>query len=403
MQQNIVAMNQDIIRKADDYVRTKFENDLAPEYTYHNYKHTLAVKEAAEQLLVGSELSDDEQEILYIAVLFHDIGFTVSNVAHEESGKKIAEGFLANENYPQEKIIAVKELIEATRKEHEPQNELEKIICDADLSGLAHANHSEKSKKLRQEWALVNGQIYTDLQWHKINYKFMKEHEYYTEKAKALYGPEKEKNLAQLKEIIDSTDHPFTLKKKKKKKKQDLGVTISSSKSAQTQFKTALRNHIDLSAIADNKANIMLSVNALIITVALPFMAGQVVQNKNLLIPAIVLLVVCVTSMIYATLATRPIKMSGQVSQEQIDNQQSNLFFFGNFYKMSFLDYEKGMMQVVSNPNTLDNAITRDLFFLGKALGSKYRNLRLCYNIFMYGMIIAVIGFVIAFSISPVN
>ena len=34
-------------------------------------------------------------------------------------------------------------------------------------------------------------------------------------------------------------------------------------------FKTALRNHLDLSNLADNKANIMLSVNALIITIAI--------------------------------------------------------------------------------------------------------------------------------------
>jgi len=57
-------------------------------------------------------------------------------------------------------------------------------------------------------------------------------------------------------------------------------------------------------------------------------------------------------------------------------------------------------MEVVKDDEKLDNSITRDLFYLGKALGKKYRYLRLCYNFFMYGIIFAVIAFVVTIIIS---
>ena len=103
--------------------------------------------------------------------------------------------------------------------------------------------------------------------------------------------------------------------------------------------------------------------------------------------------------MIFATLATRPIKMLGYTSKEQIQAKESNLFFFGNFYDMSFQEYQEGIQQVIADEEGLDNTIMRDLFFLGRSLGTKYRQLRICYNIFMVGIVSTVLIFAICYGI----
>jgi hypothetical protein len=174
---------------------------------------------------------------------------------------------------------------------------------------------------------------------------------------------------------------------KKDKKTQ----TIASSKSAQTQLKTSLRNHIDLSAIADNKANMMLSINAMILTIGIPLLINSSSKYPTLIIPIFILSFICISSMIFATLATRPIKMSGITNLEDIAQKKSNLFFFGNFHKMQFEEFEEGIKIVVADDEVMDNSITRDLFFLGKALGNKYKYLRFCYNTFMFGIASTVI------------
>lgn len=199
--------------------------------------------------------------------------------------------------------------------------------------------------------------------------------------------------------ISKSISIPQVKMEKKAEKKEEKPVqllTLGSNKSAQTQFKTALRNHIDLSSIADNKANMMVTVNALIITVALPLLMTQIQQNPDLTIPSIILAAGSLISMFYATVSTRPVASEGRTTIAQIEAKKSNLFFYGNFFNMTFDEYEECMRRVVADNDILDNSITRDLFFLGSALGKKFQHLRWCYNIFMYSIIASVLAFVIA-------
>jgi predicted metal-dependent HD superfamily phosphohydrolase len=376
-------MNDELLSAAKEKVTKIFKEEVKPIYTYHNLTHTLKVVSAATTLANHAQITEDEKEMLLLAAYFHDTGFVQGQENHELRSAKMADEWLESQNYPIEKREIISGVINSTRREAMPESELGKLLKDADLSGLSSRYYAIESENLREEWENLSGEEIDDLDWLRTNLEFHKEHQYLSIAGIALYNSGKRANQK-------------ILKKKIKDVKNEI-KTISNSRSAQTQFKTALRNHIDLSAIADNKANIMLSVNALIITVAMPVIAGQVAGNTKLLLPAIILLTVCVSSMIYATLATRPIKMKGVVRPDEIKAGKSNLFFFGNFYMMNYKDYEAGIRQVLSDEEYLDASITRDLFFLGKSIGNKFANLRKCYNIFMYGMVIAVIAFVIAF------
>ena len=377
--------SESILHKANEYVKALFEEKLPMENLYHNYEHTMNVYEAGQKLAQKAELNGNDTEILLLAALFHDAGFVFDRDSHENHSKNIASEFLSRNGYNAKNIESILDCIEATQLEYVPKTKLQKLMKDADLSNLASDRYWEIAEQLRKEMNFFSEEKITKKQWIKKNLEFFESMSYYSDAAKAIFGPAKERNLNQLKAMVED-------KKEKKKPKE---LTIATNKSAQTQFKTALRNHIDLSAIADNKANIMLSVNALIITVALPILAEKIQANPEFLYPTICLLIVSVTSMIFATLATRPIKMKGITKDEDITLKKSNLFFFGNFYRMSFDKYEEGIRNVVGEDDKLDNSITRDLFFLGKALGSKYANLRHCYNIFMFGLIITVIVFVV--------
>ena len=70
----------------------------------------------------------------------------------------------------------------------------------------------------------------------------------------------------------------------------------------QTMFKNSSSNHQRLSVMADNKAFIMISVNSIIISVAIGLLIGKFVQNSNLIFPTILLLAVCVVTIIYSVL-----------------------------------------------------------------------------------------------------
>jgi len=328
-------------------------------------------------------ISEENKENLLLAALYHDIGYCKDKQNHEKEGGKLAVDELGKAGLSKSRCEKINQLILSTKLDWKGEDKLSLLLRDADLYGLASDKYDKISNRLRKEKKAISGKKIPTKEWNKANIKFFEDHIYQTSEGRKLFNQGKALNLMRLK----------GLKVKDKKKKKKDSQTISTSKTAQTQLKTALRNHIDLSSIADNKANIMLSVNAIVITVGLPLLVDRMHDNVALMIPTIILAVTSVISMIFATLSTRPIQMSGLTDLKIIPEKKSNLFFFGNFYKMKFDQYEIGMKTVVSNNDIMHNSITRDLFFLGKSLGYKYDYLRICYNVFMVGIVLAVIAF----------
>jgi nitrate reductase gamma subunit len=181
-------------------------------------------------------------------------------------------------------------------------------------------------------------------------------------------------------------------KKDTKKEKPDRGVD--------TLFRITLSNHTRLSGIADSKANILLSVNAIIISIALSSLIPKLdnVNNSHLVIPTFIMLMFSVVSIIFAILSTRPKVTTGIFTRQDIEDKKVNLLFFGNFYKMPLEEYEWAVNEMMKDKAYLYNSMIKDLYFLGVVLEKKYRLLRITYNIFMIGIIISVISFVIAFN-----
>ena len=194
-------------------------------------------------------------------------------------------------------------------------------------------------------------------------------------------------------------------KKKKKGKGKDKKDKDSKGKAKdqgagrgiETMFRTSLRNHIALSQIADNKANIMLTVNSILISVALSFLLPRFKDDPSLIFPTALLLLVCVSTLVFAIISTIPRVSKGVFTKEQIRNKQANLLFFGNFYRMDYEDFEWGMYEMMKDRDFLYGSMIRDFFNLGKVLSIKYKYLTISYMIFMIGLVVSVLTFGIVF------
>ncbi|TAK49541.1 MAG: HD domain-containing protein [Saprospiraceae bacterium] len=382
-------MKNYLVNNAGIYVTKLLLQGLSTDHHYHSLPHTLSVREASVEIGRRYRVSPEELEILELAALFHDTGFTRQYDNHEDFSKEIAVEFLEKEGAGKDKIEAVKEMIDVTRLGVEPQTLLQKILKDADFNTLT-GDYQEKAKALRHEWEVFCQSKMTDAEWLENNIRFWESHRFYTGEGLAMFGQEKRKTLKKLKR---EREENFTTTLGSNNEQNELRFALSNSKSAQMMFRTTLRNQINLTNIADNKANIMLSINSLLITFGIPMLLPRVVEDPRLALPTAVLLVTCVLSIVNATMATRPVKMEGYTDLGSISKGKTNLFFFGNFFKMNQEDYRQGLKEVVRNAEILDNTIVNDLYFLGRTLGNKYRRLRITYNIFMIGMICTGLAF----------
>ncbi|WOD44537.1 Pycsar system effector family protein [Hwangdonia lutea] len=390
-----------LIKKAEDFVFNLFKNELDQNFIYHNYTHTERVLRSTREIIKNTDVSKKDAETLELAALLHDTGYTKTREGHEEESVKIATAFLKDQGADDKTIEAVTSCIMATKFKDSPKTELGKIIRDADSSHFGKKYFNEASEFLRKELEIQGIAKYTPSEWVNENIKVLtQKHEFYTDYALKNWQPRKEKNLSKLIK---------TKKKRKRKlKKEELKAKYkaqykneSPERGIQTFYRVALRNHIKLSDIADTKANILLSVNAIIISLVLSNLISKLdsPSNSYLIYPTLIFVVSSVISMILSIIATRPNVTSGEFTKEDVEQKRVNLTFFGNFHKMKLEEYQWAITELLKDKNYVYSSLTKDLYFLGKVLDRKYRILRTTYTIFMLGMVISVIAFIISFKV----
>ncbi len=389
----------DLIKETEHFVLELFKEKLPNSYIYHNFNHTQRVVKSTKELIENSQLNVKEEEALVLAAWLHDTGYTVKFEGHEGESAKIAREFLSQKNADDEIIKMVETCIEATKFDRKPESKLEYIIKDADSSHLAKDYFLETSEFLRQELQLLNIKNYSSTEWLEENVKmFTENHNYYTDYATKNWKPQKDQNLSELLEKKNKEQQKLKKEETKAKLKAEF-KNNNPERSIQTLFRVTLRNHIKLSDIADTKANILLSVNAIIISLALANLIPQLdaATHKHLLIPTMILIVFSVASIILSIMSTRPNVTSGQFTKEQVEKREVNLLFFGNFHKMPFDQFKWGLTKLIQDKDYVYESMMLDLHLLGIVLQRKYMLLRLTYMVFMIGIIISVLSYVVAF------
>jgi predicted metal-dependent HD superfamily phosphohydrolase len=385
---------KNIVQKADKYVFELFKNSSNTNLIFHDYKHTADVAKAAIEIGTGVELNADDLEIVTLAAWFHDVGYIDICQGHEQISREIAEQFLESENYNPTKLQRVLDCILATDLTKKPENLLQDVLCDADTLNVGTSDYSLRSKLLRAEQEQITGVLVPELDWVISELDFLKNHHFYTRYAQLAYNEPKAKNIFQR--------HEEYKKQIKKQEIQTLKISEKEEKNIrnkvpqrgiETMFRTTLRNHINLSAIADSKANLMLSINAIIISITISALIPNYRSNPELIAPSVFLLSVCLLSIIFATLSTMPKVTRGVFTREDVKNKKANLLFFGNFFNNTLEDFQWGMGEMMKDHDFLYGSMIRDLHSLGNVLNTKYRFLRLTYYIFMFGMILSVIFF----------
>jgi len=308
---------------------------------------------------------------------------------------------LSEQGYDKEKIEKVVTCIQATKMPQNPQSLLEEILCDADLANLGKNSYFSQSDLIRVEWENVCDKSFSDAKWLEYEIDFLEKHSYHTDFAKNKFDDIKKSNIIKLRNKLKKVkDEGKKLENKlagDKVPKKTENKVEEPKRGIETVFRITLPNHIRLSAIADNKANIMLSINAIVLSITISTLVPGFGDNPNLILPTFLLLGVCIVAIIFATLSTRPQVSSGVFTREDIINKRSNLLFFGNFHGMDKDEYLWGMKEMLKDKDYLYDSMIKDLFYLGKVLARKYKYLRMCYNVFMYGIIITVLTFGIMF------
>jgi predicted metal-dependent HD superfamily phosphohydrolase len=403
----------DQIREAvAKYVTALFAEKHTEDLVYHNLNHTEYVVQRAQELALAEGLNDRDFSILFVAAWFHDVGYLEGGYVqdHEARGVEQMRNFFANsEEAPDAEFVETAAgCIRATQVPQRPTSMLEGLLCDADTYNFGTKYFKETNKQMEQEFEAKGKKQWLE-NWPRKTYETLNAHTYFSSHAQELLLDRKQKNIDKWREkaAIDAGEIEAP---KEKKSKKDIKLAIEKhkaelkhqdnlvSRGVQTSLKLANENHIKLSDMADGKANILISVNSIIIGVILSVLLRRLEVDTYLTIPTMIFLGSSVGTIVLAILATLPNLTTGRFTRADVEARKTNLLFFGNFHRTSLSEYTWAMQQLLKDQQYIYDSIVKDIYFLGVVLGRKYKLVRWAYYLFMFGLISSVIAFVIAIA-----
>ncbi len=177
-------------------------------------------------------------------------------------------------------------------------------------------------------------------------------------------------------------------------KADELHKELGTNRGIETMFRSAYRVQMDLTSLADNKANMMISINGIIISIIIAAVAPKLDANPWLLMPSILFLIGTLVSIVYAILAARPRVSHHPITLEDLRHSQGNILFFGNFANMKEHEFVEGMSELMRDKTVTYESMMRNIYGLGVVLNKKFALLQVAYTSFMLALILGVTSFI---------
>jgi predicted metal-dependent HD superfamily phosphohydrolase len=395
-----MSNNNGIIKDSEKHVQDLFDKYYQDNLVFHNIEHTRSVVQRVQEIASHYDLNEREMQELLVAAWFHDTGHLLTEPAnHEEKSIEIMKAFITPKVNDEEFVQKVARLIKMTKLPPSPQTLQDKIICDADTYHFGVDDFKKTNKAMKKELTLRKMNTLV-MDWEKNTLELLQRHQFFTTYCQELLQAGKEKNIQKFRKKVNKLDianvSGTILTSSGDEPRVEKQKNALLTKGIQTMLRLTSENHLELSNMADGKASILISVNAIIISVILSVLIRRIEVDTHLTIPTILFLASSLATIIVAILATRPKVSQGNFTREEILNKKTNLLFFGNFHRTSLEEYQWAMNTMMRDADYLYGSVIQDIYHLGVILGRKYRLVRLAYTIFMIGILVSVCAFVLA-------
>ena len=386
--------NNTVVKDAEEYVFNLFRDKLPSDYVYHNFNHTNTTVKACKKLSKSYNMTSRDYEVLMLAAWFHDTGYINTYQGHEEESVKIMKAYLQG-NYPDDSIREIEALILSTKFQTVPDGSMQEILHDADYISLGSKNFNLRAELLQIEWERILGKTYTEDEWAQIQLKFLIDTSFKTEDAVIKYNEQRLENIIEQRNKIEEKQSRLLKEAEKTQAKP-----VKEGRGIETLYRSVYDYHINLTSIADNKANMMISINTIIMSIVITlfgtgftFSTQSELSSVRFVFPMAFLLLTSLLTVVFAILSARPNVTNKE--KYELSKKDSSILFFGNFAQLQLKEFVDRIEELKKEKDELYNSMSVDIYYLGSVLVKKYRYLSWSYNIFMFGMVICAVGFVV--------
>ncbi len=391
-----MKLKDTIIPEARGYVQQLMAEKLHSHYLFHNFDHIQEVFDVCRDLVEKSDLSDNEAEETLLAALFRDTGHIYGEEELESCSIGFASKYLRKREFNEKRIKRIVELITHSCRGEEPVSLQEKILHDAVWSFLGMKQFKRKTSLLKIEKEYTENKTYTPLEWYTFLFELLIGSKYYTTWAEEKFFEQRSKNITEQEKNLNEARKEAVRKNTGK----DFGRGVD------TMFRVTSQNHMNLSSIADGKANMIISINTLVLSILIT--AGSAgysltdyssLESIRIIIPGTLLMLSSLLAIVFAVLSATPKVSRVEFTENQIREHQVSMLYFGNFLQLDaqgFVDY---LRELKRDQEILYDDMAKDLYNLGKVLQRKYKLITIAYRVFIGGLIISVLSFLLLFFV----
>ena len=182
-------------------------------------------------------------------------------------------------------------------------------------------------------------------------------------------------------------------KELKRLKKKLTEAANTPQRGIDTWFRLASRNLYTRRKIVDSKASILVTINALILSVVLGTVYGHLSDEPHLVYAVVPLVLTNLISIAFAIFASKPQLARGVFSEQDLLDRCVSLMTFDDFYAMSADEYAQAVDRVMQDRDLLYGTMKRDIYRLGVDLSRRYTHLQRAYGVFLFGIVLATVMF----------
>lgn len=385
---------------------------------YHDIDYAQRLIKNVERISINENLSQDDTNIAKtVAWAFttgfdrlksnFDNGIFENNLTQnaQRNAKIVFNKLDIGQSELAKKILLALERINMPRI---PETNIEKVVCDSITADLVCRGDDSILKKIYQEILLHDVNL-SKSNWYDVIINMSSQVDLHTQYGKTEIAPKLSNVIESVKQeqrsIEDATQKVITKeleisdKELKKLKKRVKNMKGRDDRAIQTLMRTTSKNHYTLNEMVDRKANIMITVNSIILSLVISGIIGKAeLEHPIHYLPVALLALTSISSIVFAILSILPNRTQGKFTEEEIRGKQGNLLYFGNFHEMKQRDYEWGMLQMMNDSEYLYSSMVRDIYYLGQILHSKYSLIRWSLRIFLGGFVVSLITFAIVRS-----
>ncbi len=375
-----------------------FYRDVMPNaYKFHDYKYLESVLKQVKKMADAFELASPETEILMAANWFRYAGMAHQYENYEEKSTDLAAVYLNNQNWEKSHINQVKKIILNSTGAEKPADILEEITQDAGNIYLGKSKFFDTISFLKVELENAFDKKIGNKEWNVLLNNKLSESYFYTTYANDKY---QERVAAHLTAQLNNL---------KKAKRDDIRKRTGKEfgRGIDTLYRATYRNHINLSSIADGKANMMISINTIILSAIVTLLGTSITltgkvsfDHFRFFLPILILLVAVLGSAVFAILSANPQITSSDIEKKDLVKRTKSVLFFGNFIHMEQQEFVENIGFLKKNEKLLYDNMAVDIYELGHVLSTKYKMIKISYNIFMAGLILCVAAFLIVLGYS---